>query len=782
MPSPIRHLAAPAFAALALLITVAPVRAFEDGENPWHGTAPDQPFYAPDQRLVLADPEDGSVLFRSPSRITIQFRRFDFDLNPSSLALWVDGVEHTRDLKFWTDVAWYDLPPAASLGEGEHEILASIQDHAGLSYSSSAIINVLFPPCPGGCPWPFAPTSEPNPVANLMEDWQDFIVYTPYFHGGLDIRADAGTPVHACVAGTVVNVDNYGAKGPLKWEVAVQDAQGYIWQYHHLDINTVTVSKGDPVAQGQVLGDVVAWTTDVHGYEYDHVHLNVTRWYGPGTFTEPYTDGWVHYNPLGFLTAGSYKDLIAPSMFDVYFAPNENNTPFADSNSGTATIIGNVDVIAHLHDYRTTVPPPNGQPYELSPYELAYSIVPVNTPCGMGFLPRTRLVRYDAMPGGKIVATQTKVLETLYKQTVNYTGVTGTHYNYSDQQYFYTLTNVHNGYPDGPNGSWNSAQTGGLGPIYPDGKYTVKIYSDDYDGNETVTPVSVQVSNGQTYTGVCPPYIIDWGWLHPLTLMSPSGNGYGALPPPAAVSFGPVVDGSAHATLDSSSWPVWIFDLPDRGMRIAIGLLAGHLAQLECVPLLGDVIVDADAEAQVLPPGGVFDPSRPVSNPVPLHLTTRLVRDPATGAALIGRAADYGGSTFTLVLNATVPVPGGAMTLSAGTGAGDNAHWDLAPVGVGRDPLPAVPTAVSVRAVPNPIHAGGAVHVSLDRPRVVSVEILDAAGRRVRLLTHGLVAAGDHAFVWDGRDFEGRRPPAGVYLVNVRGDGIATRAKLVLLE
>jgi hypothetical protein len=242
------------------------------------------------------------------------------------------------------------------------------------------------------------------------------------------------------------------------------------------------------------------------------------------------------------------------------------------------------------------------------------------------------------------------------------------------------------------------------------------------------------------------------------------------------------MDGSAHATLGSSGWPVWYFDLPDRGIRVGIGLLAGHLAQLECMPLLGDVIVDADAEVQVLPPGGLFDPLRPVSNPVPLHLTTRMVRDPATGAALIGRAADYGGTTFTLALNATIPMPGGPMTLSATTGAGDNARWDLAPVGVAHDPPPAIPTAVSVRAVPNPIRAGGAVHVSLDRPRVVSVEILDAAGRRVRLLTHGLVSAGDHALVWDGRDLEGRRPPAGIYLVNVRGDGIAARAKLVLLE
>jgi hypothetical protein len=203
-----------------------------------------------------------------------------------------------------------------------------------------------------------------------------------------------------------------------------------------------------------VIGTVVSWPYQVNGYYYDHLHLNVTRWYGPGSFTLPYTDGWVHYNPLNFLTPGSYHDILSPEEFDMYFAANGSNTPFADANGGgTPNVSGNIDVIAHLRDHRTTVAPANGQPYELSPYELAYSIVPISTPCGMGFLPRTRLIRFDTMPGGKIVNTQTGVLETIYKQKVNYSGATGTHYNYSEQNYFYALTNVHNGYPDSTNGS-----------------------------------------------------------------------------------------------------------------------------------------------------------------------------------------------------------------------------------------------------------------------------------------------------------------------------------------
>jgi peptidase M23-like protein/flagellar hook capping protein FlgD len=781
MTSPTRRFCMLALAtALALVPRAA--AAFED-ENPWQPGAPAQPFYLPDQRIIISDPDDGSVLTRSPSRITVNFRRFDFDLDPASVALWIDGVEHTRDLRFWTDVAWYDFPAGVQLGPGEHVMTASVFDHAGVSYLSQAIIQVLFPPCPGGCPWPFAPTSEPSPVANLMEDWQDFDFFTPYFHGGLDIRADAGTQIHACVAGTVVNVDNYPTFGVLKWEIAIQDAQGYIWQYHHVDPASITLKKGDPVAQGQVIGTVVSWPYQVNGYYYDHLHLNVTRWYGPGSFTYPYTDGWVHYNPLNFLTQGSYHDIIAPEEFDMYFAANGSNTPFAaDSDPGTPNVNGNIDVLAHLRDHRTTVVPANGQPYELSPYELAYSIVPISTPCGMGFLPRTRLIRFDAMPGGKIVNTQTGVLETIYKYKVNYAGVTGTHYNYSEQNYFYALTNVHNGYPDSTNGSWNTAQLTSLGPLYPDGTYSVKCYAKDWDGNETVTPVTVQVSNGLTYTGICPQYAIDWRWIQPIKLQSASGQTYLTTPPPMPLDFGPLTDGSAYATIDSAHWPAWYFDLPDRGIRIGIGLLAGHQAQIEYVPLLGDVIIDADAEAQVLPPGGLFDPARPSSQPVPLHVTTRLVRDPASGTALTGRAAGYGNSTFELVMNATITVPGAAMALLAATGPADNATWDLSPVSV--DPPHAARAAVglAVRGVPNPLGASGVLRLTMPRPGNAVIDILDPSGRRVRQFFRGSLGPGESAIPWDGRDEMGARLPAGMYLVRVRAGADEARGKIVLVQ
>lgn len=64
-----------------------------------------------------------------------------------------------------------------------------------------------------------------------------------------------------------------------------------------------------------------------------------------------------------------------------------------------------------------------------------------------------------------------------------------------------------------------------------------------------------------------------------------------------------------------------------------------------------------------------------------------------------------------------------------------------------------------------------------------SVDVYDAAGRRVRRLYAGARAAGDYRLEWDGRDARGSRVVSGVYLVRIRPQGAAPVArKLVLIR
>jgi hypothetical protein len=87
-----------------------------------------------------------------------------------------------------------------------------------------------------------------------------------------------------------------------------------------------------------------------------------------------------------------------------------------------------------------------------------------------------------------------------------------------------------------------------------------------------------------------------------------------------------------------------------------------------------------------------------------------------------------------------------------------------------------------LRAV-GPSPAAGNVRVSyaLDRASSTTVEILDLAGRRVRVLEHGAKDSGAFSATWDGRNASGREAAAGVYFVRlVSGAQVAVRGVVLV--
>lgn len=67
----------------------------------------------------------------------------------------------------------------------------------------------------------------------------------------------------------------------------------------------------------------------------------------------------------------------------------------------------------------------------------------------------------------------------------------------------------------------------------------------------------------------------------------------------------------------------------------------------------------------------------------------------------------------------------------------------------------------------NPAHAGVALRYVLAEAGDVTLEILDASGRRVRGLVTGATTAGEHTIHWDGRDDGGAQTAAGVYFARL---------------
>jgi hypothetical protein len=143
--------------------------------------------------------------------------------------------------------------------------------------------------------WPFPLLS----IGNNMQSYQDY-TNSPYWHDGLDVRAVEDQPVYTAVGGKVVNIQNYQPGNALYWEIAILDAEGFVWKYHHIDSSTITAEiknaykTGGTVATGSLIGNVVRWPVTSFGERYHHLHLLVVgkdgQYINPFLMMEPLPD------------------------------------------------------------------------------------------------------------------------------------------------------------------------------------------------------------------------------------------------------------------------------------------------------------------------------------------------------------------------------------------------------------------------------------------------------------------------------------------------------------
>ncbi len=134
-----------------------------------------------------------------------------------------------------------------------------------------------------------------------------------------------------------------------------------------------------------------------------------------------------------------------------------------------------------------------------------------------------------------------------------------------------------------------------------------------------------------------------------------------------------------------------------------------------------------------------------------------------------------GGIAHGFTQSADIALPGmGLVVLSPATTTGIEDADDHAGEG-----LPAAPT---LAVHPNPFNPRTTVVFATHRPGSVRVAVFDAAGRHVRTLADGHLAADTHELAWDGRDAAGADMPTGVYFVRAAGDGVSLTKKMVLLR
>ncbi len=83
---------------------------------------------------------------------------------------------------------------------------------------------------------------------------------------------------------------------------------------------------------------------------------------------------------------------------------------------------------------------------------------------------------------------------------------------------------------------------------------------------------------------------------------------------------------------------------------------------------------------------------------------------------------------------------------------------------------------------PNPFNPVITIPFALARTGPVSVEVVDAAGRRIATLAHGSWPYGAHEVVWEGRDDQGKNAASGTYFIRLQSDEITQSRKVMLVR
>lgn len=83
---------------------------------------------------------------------------------------------------------------------------------------------------------------------------------------------------------------------------------------------------------------------------------------------------------------------------------------------------------------------------------------------------------------------------------------------------------------------------------------------------------------------------------------------------------------------------------------------------------------------------------------------------------------------------------------------------------------------------PNPFNPSTTIEYTLPTRSLVRVEVLNALGQIVRVLTDAPVAAGRHTVVWDGHSLDGTPVASGVYYYRIVAGDMINARKMILLK
>ncbi len=99
-------------------------------------------------------------------------------------------------------------------------------------------------------------------------------------------------------------------------------------------------------------------------------------------------------------------------------------------------------------------------------------------------------------------------------------------------------------------------------------------------------------------------------------------------------------------------------------------------------------------------------------------------------------------------------------------------------------PSPVVSSGVFALGIPypNPFTSVSFVPVFVEKPAVMSLKIFDLTGRAVRELSLGSLVENDLVLEWDGKDDSGAELNAGIYRIELTGDGFKDSKTVIKIK
>ncbi len=359
-------------------------------------------------------------------------------------------------------------------------------------------------PHEGYLPWPqhdpeFS-QEEVNAMINDMVFWSNFAnwqgnedIKHSYLHSGIDILLENGTPIFAVQDGIVRAVRDtysYGYK-----QILIEDLTDSNWGWDYVHLAHFLVSEGEEVSQGQVIGFVEF----LDGY-YEHIHLNRVRVH-PDKIGESAPVRWS--SRMQFVSGQRY--FFRPDEMPPILEPNliffRNDTREIIAKNDNPIIHGDVDIaVAARDDSLTSRYRRFNTPSHITPRKIRYEIADAqDNVIKSGQINFDQLVIDDFIIDRNVVNWDVFSLY-LHPYEVSVTGWSTAGWSYYILTHFNEATIASDDYQyliqEEDQYFWDTDLRDDTDmPVYPNGEYTISIYADDFNDNETSMTTTVIVNN-----------------------------------------------------------------------------------------------------------------------------------------------------------------------------------------------------------------------------------------------------------------------------------------------